>query len=72
MSRFDMIILADQGDLKVHGVRARRTGSHQCAGRIEYATCHWCHVMERESFEDPEVADRMNAAFVSVKVELRK
>jgi len=27
---------------------------------IGYSTCHWCHVMERESFEDPEVARLMN------------
>jgi len=36
---------------------------------IGYATCHWCHVMERESFEDPEVAGLMNDAFVNVKVD---
>jgi len=36
---------------------------------IGYATCHWCHVMERESFEDPEVARLMNEAFVNVKVD---
>ncbi|MBI2079023.1 MAG: thioredoxin domain-containing protein, partial [Euryarchaeota archaeon] len=36
---------------------------------IGYATCHWCHVMEHESFEDPEVARRLNAAFVCVKVD---
>ncbi len=36
---------------------------------IGYATCHWCHVMERESFEDPEVAALMNQAFVSIKVD---
>jgi len=36
---------------------------------IGYATCHWCHVMERESFEDPEVAGLMNEAFVNVKVD---
>jgi len=36
---------------------------------IGYSTCHWCHVMERESFEDPEVADLMNEAFVSIKVD---
>lgn len=36
---------------------------------IGYSTCHWCHVMERESFEDPEVASLMNRAFVSVKVD---
>lgn len=36
---------------------------------IGYATCHWCHVMEHESFEDPEVADLMNRAFVNIKVD---
>jgi len=36
---------------------------------IGYSTCHWCHVMEKESFEDPEVAEVMNQAFVSIKVD---
>jgi uncharacterized protein YyaL (SSP411 family) len=36
---------------------------------IGYATCHWCHVMERESFEDPGIAALMNDAFVNVKVD---
>jgi uncharacterized protein len=36
---------------------------------IGYAACHWCHVMERESFEDPETADILNAGFVSIKVD---
>jgi len=36
---------------------------------IGYSTCHWCHVMERESFEDPEVASLMNQDYVSVKVD---
>jgi uncharacterized protein len=36
---------------------------------IGYATCHWCHVMERESFEDPEVADLLNEVFVPIKVD---
>ncbi|MCF8061893.1 MAG: thioredoxin domain-containing protein, partial [Deltaproteobacteria bacterium] len=36
---------------------------------IGYATCHWCHVMEKESFENPEVAELMNRAFVPVKVD---
>jgi len=31
---------------------------------IGYATCHWCHVMERESFEDPDVAGVLNTHFV--------
>ncbi len=36
---------------------------------IGYATCHWCHVMERESFEDEEVAKLLNENFVCVKVD---
>ena len=36
---------------------------------IGYATCHWCHVMERESFEDQELAAFLNAHFVPVKVD---
>ena len=36
---------------------------------IGYSTCHWCHVMERESFEDEEVAKLLNDAFVCVKVD---
>ncbi|MGB8954002.1 MAG: thioredoxin domain-containing protein [Tumebacillaceae bacterium] len=36
---------------------------------IGYSTCHWCHVMERESFEDQEVADLLNANFISIKVD---
>ncbi len=36
---------------------------------IGYSTCHWCHVMERESFEDEEVARMMNEHFVSIKVD---
>ncbi|MBT9172726.1 MAG: hypothetical protein DDT21_01112 [Syntrophomonadaceae bacterium] len=36
---------------------------------IGYSTCHWCHVMERESFEDDEVAAVLNRVFVCVKVD---
>ncbi|MBS1911172.1 MAG: thioredoxin domain-containing protein [Bacteroidetes bacterium] len=36
---------------------------------IGYSTCHWCHVMERESFEDPETALLMNQLFVNIKVD---
>ena len=36
---------------------------------IGYAACHWCHVMEHESFEDAEVAGFMNDHFVSIKVD---
>jgi len=36
---------------------------------IGYAACHWCHVMAHESFEDPEIARRLNENFVAVKVD---
>jgi len=36
---------------------------------IGYSACHWCHVMEKESFEDTEVAERMNEWFICVKVD---
>jgi uncharacterized protein len=36
---------------------------------IGYSTCHWCHVMERESYSDPEIAKVMNANFVNIKVD---
>ena len=36
---------------------------------VGYATCHWCHVMERESFEDADAARVLNDAFVCVKVD---
>jgi len=36
---------------------------------IGYSTCHWCHVMERESFEDKEIASFINSHFVAIKVD---
>jgi uncharacterized protein len=36
---------------------------------IGYSTCHWCHVMARESFEDPQTAELLNEYFVNVKVD---
>ena len=36
---------------------------------IGYAACHWCHVMERESFENEDTARLMNELFVNVKVD---
>ncbi|MGA8032910.1 MAG: thioredoxin domain-containing protein [Casimicrobiaceae bacterium] len=36
---------------------------------IGYSACHWCHVMAHESFEDPDVAAAMNAAFINIKVD---
>ncbi len=48
--------------------RARRE-SKPILVSIGYAACHWCHVMERESFEDPKVAALMNERFVCIKVD---
>jgi uncharacterized protein YyaL (SSP411 family) len=36
---------------------------------IGYSTCHWCHVMEEESFDDPEIARLLNAHFIAIKVD---
>lgn len=36
---------------------------------VGYSTCHWCHVMARESFENPRTAELMNRAFVNIKVD---
>ena len=36
---------------------------------IGYSACHWCHVMEKESFEDEEIARTLNEKFVSIKVD---
>ncbi|CAL1527433.1 unnamed protein product [Lymnaea stagnalis] len=36
---------------------------------VGYSTCHWCHVMERESFENPDVGEMLNENFVSIKVD---
>jgi len=36
---------------------------------VGYSACHWCHVMERESFENEEIADFMNQHFINIKVD---
>ncbi len=36
---------------------------------VGYATCHWCHVMEEESFDDEDVAEALNSAFIPVKID---
>ena len=36
---------------------------------IGYAACHWCHVMEQESFCDPDIADFLNQHFIAIKVD---
>ena len=48
--------------------QARATGKPVFLS-VGYAACHWCHVMERESFEDQETADVLNQHFISVKVD---
>ncbi|GIV54407.1 MAG: hypothetical protein KatS3mg039_0925 [Candidatus Kapaibacterium sp.] len=48
--------------------RARREGKLVFVS-IGYAACHWCHVMERESFDDDEVASILNTKFIPVKVD---
>ena len=36
---------------------------------VGYSTCHWCHVMAHESFEDPDVAELLNESFICIKVD---
>jgi uncharacterized protein YyaL (SSP411 family) len=48
--------------------RARREGKPVLLS-IGYSTCHWCHVMEEESFEDPEIAAQLNQKYVAIKVD---
>jgi hypothetical protein len=48
--------------------RARATGRPVFLS-IGYSTCHWCHVMEEESFEDEEIAAYLNAHYVAIKVD---
>jgi uncharacterized protein YyaL (SSP411 family) len=50
-------------------LRRAREGDRPLLVSIGYSSCHWCHVMERESFEDPAVAQLMNERFVCVKVD---
>ncbi|GMR05100.1 MAG: thioredoxin domain-containing protein [Thermodesulfobacteriota bacterium] len=48
--------------------RAKREGKPVLVS-IGYSSCHWCHVMERESYEDPETARIMNERFINIKVD---
>ena len=48
--------------------RARRDGKPVLLS-VGYSTCHWCHVMERESFEDVEIARYINKNYVAIKVD---
>jgi hypothetical protein len=47
---------------------ARRTGRPVFLS-VGYSTCHWCHVMEEESFEDPEIASVLNSQYVPIKMD---
>ena len=49
--------------------KAKTGGQARLIYSIGYSTCHWCHVMERESFEDEEVARALNEGFVAIKVD---
>jgi uncharacterized protein YyaL (SSP411 family) len=48
---------------------AARTQDRPIFLSIGYSACHWCHVMERESFEDPKIGQLLNDHFVSIKVD---
>src|SRR5512133_609533 len=48
---------------------AARLGDKPIFLSVGYSTCHWCHVMEHESFENEEVARVLNAHFVAIKVD---
>jgi uncharacterized protein YyaL (SSP411 family) len=50
-------------------LRKARTEDRLMLVSIGYSSCHWCHVMERECFEDPDTAAVMNAHFVCIKVD---
>ena len=48
---------------------AAKTANKPVFLSIGYSTCHWCHVMAHECFEDPDIASRMNATFINIKVD---
>ena len=50
-------------------LQTARLGNKPILVSIGYAACHWCHVMERESFEDAETAGFMNEHFVNIKID---
>jgi uncharacterized protein YyaL (SSP411 family) len=54
------------GDAALAAAREREVPIFLSVG---YAACHWCHVMAEESFEDPAIAERLNADFVPIKVD---
>ena len=48
---------------------AAKTANKPILLSVGYAACHWCHVMAHESFENPDIADEMNARFINIKVD---
>lgn len=46
-----------------------RAGNKLIFLSVGYSTCHWCHVMERESFENESIASVMNEHFINIKVD---
>jgi len=50
-------------------LRAARNQNKPIFLSIGYSTCHWCHVLEKESFENQEIADVLNEGFISIKVD---
>jgi uncharacterized protein YyaL (SSP411 family) len=53
----------------VEALDRARTEDKPILVSIGYSACHWCHVMERESFEDPETAAIMNRDFINIKID---
>ena len=53
----------------VEAFDAARSGDRPVFLSIGYSTCHWCHVMARESFADAEVARALNRDFIPIKVD---
>src|SRR5213593_1062241 len=51
------------------GFKAARESGRPVFLSIGYSTCHWCHVMERESFENDSIAALLNANFICIKVD---
>ena len=51
------------------GLARARSEDRPILRSIGYSSCHWCHVMEKESFEDPDVAAVMNQHCISIKVD---
>ncbi len=59
----------DWRDWQVEVFEAARKDNRLVLVSIGYYSCHWCHVMQRESYQDDEVAARLNQSFISVKVD---